>query len=159
GMSKFTPRERCTLACGVARCCQIKAGVVGQDETASGVRAILNFGHTIGHALEAVSGYGKYLHGEAIAIGQAKAAELSSRLLGLATADATRIRELFKEAGLPTRLKASPSLRKKLIQAMKVDKKVSRGEVKFVLARRIGEVQFGCAVPESLVHEVLGNGG
>ena len=67
----------------VARCCEIKAEVVGQDETESGLRAILNFGHTIGHALEAISGYGKYLHGEAISIGQVAAARLSQELLGL----------------------------------------------------------------------------
>src|SRR6185503_19738280 len=69
-LSKLLILDPESLAAVVARCCAIKAGVVGQDETESGLRAILNFGHTIGHALEAVSGYGKFLHGEAIAIGQ-----------------------------------------------------------------------------------------
>ena len=71
-----------TLAAIVARCCEIKADVVGQDETESGLRAILNFGHTIGHAIENISGYGKFLHGEAIAIGQVAAARLSALLMG-----------------------------------------------------------------------------
>ena len=79
------------LAAIVARCCEIKADVVGQDETESGLRAILNFGHTIGHAIEAISGYGKYLHGEAISIGQIAAARLSAALTGLPTNDVTRI--------------------------------------------------------------------
>ena len=77
-------REPKILAAIVARCCQIKADVVGQDETESGLRAILNFGHTIGHAIEAISGYGKYLHGEAISIGQIAAARLSRGADGFA---------------------------------------------------------------------------
>ena len=143
------------LAEVIARCCEIKAEVVAQDETESGLRAILNFGHSIGHALEAVAGYGKYLHGEAISIGQVKAADLSARVLGLAAGEVQRIQRLFEQAGLPTQLKASLPLRKKLVQAMKVDKKVSRGEVKFVLAQKIGQVQFGCTVPETMIQEVL----
>jgi len=143
------------LAEVIARCCEIKAEVVAQDETESGLRAILNFGHSIGHALEAVAGYGKYLHGEAISIGQVKAADLSARVLGLAAGEVQRIQRLFEQAGLPTQLKAGLPLRKKLVQAMKVDKKVSRGEVKFVLAQKIGQVQFGCTVPETMIQEVL----
>ena len=90
------------LAAVVARCCEIKAEVVGQDETENGPRAILNFGHTLGHALEAISGYGKYLHGEAIAIGQVAAARLSADALGLSAKEVERIRSLFERAGLPT---------------------------------------------------------
>ncbi len=89
----------------IARCCEIKADVVGQDETESGLRAILNFGHTIGHAIENSSGYGKYLHGEAIAIGQVAAANLSRQMLGLPTHDVERIEKLLVQAGLPTRIK------------------------------------------------------
>ena len=74
-LPKLLRREPKTLAAVVARCCEIKAEVVGQDETEGGLRAILNFGHTIGHAIENISGYGKYLHGEAIAIGQVAAAK------------------------------------------------------------------------------------
>src|SRR2546429_8943385 len=102
-MPKLLQREPDTLASVVARCCQIKAGVVGQDETESGLRAILNFGHTIGHALEAVSGYGKFLHGEAIAIGQLLAAKLSAELLGLPQRDVARIARPFGQARRPAR--------------------------------------------------------
>src|SRR6185436_15778596 len=77
-MAKVLKQEPTALARIVARCCQIKAEVVSQDETESGLRAILNFGHTIGHAIEAISGYGKFLHGEAISIGQVAAARIST---------------------------------------------------------------------------------
>src|SRR5215216_6261011 len=80
-MSKLLKQQPAALAQIVARCCEIKAEVVSQDETESGLRAILNFGHTIGHALEAISGYGKFLHGEAISIGQVYAARLSQKVL------------------------------------------------------------------------------
>src|SRR5947207_2076119 len=82
-LPKLLRREPKTLAAIVARCCEIKAEVVRQDEHEGGLRAILNFGHTIGHALEAISHYGKYLHGEAISIGQVAAARLSAQVLGL----------------------------------------------------------------------------
>jgi 3-dehydroquinate synthase len=144
-----------TLAAVIARCCEIKAEVVGQDETESGLRAILNFGHTIGHALEAISHYGKYLHGEAISIGQVIAAQLSSRLLGLPSPHVERIRAAFARADLPTRLKLDASQRARLLSAMQLDKKVSQGEVKFVLATRIGEVKFGQRVPAPVLAEAL----
>ena len=82
-LPKLLERDPATLMAVVARCCEIKAEVVGQDETESGLRAILNFGHTIGHAVENSSGYGKFLHGEAISIGQIAAARLSQKILGL----------------------------------------------------------------------------
>ena len=154
-MPKLLQREPDTLASVVARCCQIKAGVVGQDETESGLRAILNFGHTIGHALEAVSGYGKFLHGEAIAIGQLLAAKLSAELLGLPQRDVERIAVLFEKAGLPTHIKLSPAQQEKLFEAMRHDKKVSEGIVKFVLVNKIGQVSFGQAVPLDLVEKAL----
>src|SRR5258706_4523148 len=100
-MPKLLRREPKTLAAIVARCCEIKAEVVRQDEHEGGLRAILNFGHTIGHALEAISHYGKYLHGEAISIGQVAAAKLSARGLGLSGSDFKRITDLFRPAGLP----------------------------------------------------------
>ncbi len=143
------------LAAVVARCCEIKAEVVRQDETESGLRAILNFGHTIGHALEAISNYGKYLHGEAISIGQVAAARLSARVLGLPPRDLERITALFLRAGLPTEIKLSDRQRQNLLAAMKLDKKVSRGELKLVLARHIGQVQFGRKVPGALILQTL----
>jgi 3-dehydroquinate synthase len=129
--------------------------VVGQDETESGLRAILNFGHTIGHALEAISGYGHFLHGEAIAIGQVLAARLSAALLGLPRRDVQRIVEVFQKAGLPTHIKLSAAQREKLFDAMRHDKKVSEGVIKFVLANKIGQVSFGQAVPLDLIEQAL----
>jgi len=154
-MPKLLKRDGKILADVVARCCEIKSDVVAQDETESGVRAILNFGHTIGHALEAVSGYGKYLHGEAISIGQVAAARLSTQLTGLPAADADRITKLFRSARLPIKVKLNPAQIGKLCAAMKLDKKVSAGEVKFVLARKIGKVEFGKNVPLDLIRETL----
>ncbi len=153
-------RDLKVLAEVVARCCQIKAEVVGQDETETGIRAILNFGHTIGHAIEAMSGYGKYLHGEAISIGQVMAATLSSQVAGLQTGDAARIQRLFARAGLPVAIKLTAAKRAALINAMGLDKKVSGGEIKFVLARRISEVEPGFKVESKLIADVLrGEGG
>jgi 3-dehydroquinate synthase len=148
-------KNRQVLAAVIARCCEIKADVVGQDETESGLRAILNFGHTIGHAIEAISGYGNYLHGEAISIGQIAAAKISAEQFGLAESDVARIAELFKRAGLPTRIKVNAAQRKKLFDAMKVDKKVSGGEIKFVLARKIGRVEFGQKVSADAINRAL----
>jgi 3-dehydroquinate synthase len=154
-LAKLLRRESKTLGEVIARCCEIKADVVGQDETESGLRAILNFGHTIGHGLEAISRYGKYLHGEAISIGQVAAAKLSVALTGLPAPDATRITDLLQRAGLPTEVKLSTRQRPKLLAAMKLDKKVSNGEIKFVLARRIGQVVWGERVPMSEIEKVL----
>jgi 3-dehydroquinate synthase len=154
-MPALLKREPKTLAAVVARCCEIKAAVVRQDENESGLRAILNFGHTIGHALEAISHYGKYLHGEAISIGQVAAARLSTRLFGLPTRDLERVTALFERAGLPIAVKLSDSQRRYLLAAMKLDKKVSHGQLRLVLARRIGQVQFGQKVPGALVLQTL----
>jgi 3-dehydroquinate synthetase len=154
-LPKLLQRKPTELAEVVARCCEIKADVVRQDETETGLRAILNFGHTIGHALENISGYGTYLHGEAISIGQVAAAKISVALTGLAKEEAARIEKLFLRAGLPVAVKLSPSRRARLLQAMQLDKKVSAGQVKFVLARKIGEVESGHKVPPDLIEKVL----
>ena len=154
-LPKLLARKPAVLSPVIARCCEIKADVVGQDETESGLRAILNFGHTIGHALEAISSYGKYLHGEAISIGQVAAAKLSCELTGLDTQHATRITSLFKRAGLPIAVKLTDSQRTALFAAMSLDKKVSAGEVKFVLAERLGKVVWGRRVPEAAIQNVL----
>jgi len=154
-LPKLLQRDAGALAGVVARCCEIKAHVVGEDETESGLRAILNFGHTIGHAIENSSGYGKYLHGEAISIGQVAAAKLSHQILGLPSGDAGRVEKLFTRAGLPVKIKLGDAQRKKLSAAMKLDKKVSGGEVKFVLAKKIGKVLWGQKVPQNLIEQVL----
>jgi len=139
----------------VARCCEIKAEVVSQDEAESGLRSILNFGHTIGHAIENSVGYGRYLHGEAIAIGQVAAALLSAVTVGLTSEAVLRIYRLLAGAGLPTRIRLNAAQQNRLLQAMALDKKVSAGEIKFVLAERIGKVCWGQKVSPRLVRDVL----
>lgn len=136
----------------IARSCSIKAGVVSADEQEAGERAILNFGHTVAHAIEKVAGYGSYLHGEAVGIGMVFAARLSVREKGLPQADADRIEQLVRRAGLPVH---APELKwPDLRMAIAVDKKNSAGMPRFVLAERIGQVVFGCQVSESVLEEV-----
>jgi len=154
-LPRLLRREGEVLAEVVARCCEIKAEIVAQDETEIGVRAILNFGHTIGHAIEAIAGYGKYLHGEAISIGQVAAAKLSMRAAGLPMEEAERIEKLFVRAGLPASIKLSARRQTALIEAMQLDKKVSDGQIRFVLAHRIGQVEPGHKIPPEWIGEVL----
>jgi len=158
-LPRLLRREGGVLAEVIARCCEIKADVVRQDETEAGLRAILNFGHTIGHAIEAISGYGRYLHGEAIAIGQVAAAKLSVRAAGLPAQQAGRIEKLFARAGLPVAIKLPARRRTALIQAMRLDKKVSGGRMRFVLARKIGRVESGREIPPEWICEALAPGG
>tara|TARA_A100001037_G_scaffold269796_1_gene264205 strand:+ start:828 stop:1919 length:1092 start_codon:yes stop_codon:yes gene_type:complete len=139
----------------VARSCQIKSDVVAADEQEGGLRAILNYGHTIGHGLEAITRYGTYLHGEAISIGQVAAAHLSERQSGLSPKAVSRIRNLFEAFGLPVSVSLGASQERRLFQAMRLDKKVSDGALKFVLAERIGRVRFGVSVSDDQVREAL----
>jgi 3-dehydroquinate synthase len=148
-------RDVAVLGAIVARCCEIKAEVVAQDETESGLRAILNYGHTIGHALEAISGYGKFLHGEAISVGQVAATWLSVAVSGLPETEARRIETLFQRAGLPVRIRLTPRQQERLFEAMRLDKKVDAGQIRFVLARRIGQVETGRSAPPALISNVL----
>ena len=138
----------------IARSCEIKAEVVGADERESGLRAILNYGHTVGHSIEAVAGFGVYAHGEAVAMGMVAAGELSARHAGLERASEERIRRLVTDYGLPVRLNA-PLPEAELLQAMLLDKKTVGGELRFVLAREIGSVHSQ-AVPREAVQAVLG---
>ena len=154
-LPKLLEQNPATLAAVIARCCQIKADVVGQDEKETGLRAILNFGHTIGHGLEAISKYGKYLHGEAISIGQVVAAMISREQTGLPAKDADRIVALLERAGLPVSVKLSATQTRRLLEAIRLDKKVSGGETKFVLAKRIGRVITGQAVPSQVLRQAL----
>ena len=154
-LPKILKRDRTILAPVIARCCEIKAEVVGKDETDDGPRAILNFGHTIGHAIENISGYGKFLHGEAISIGQVAAAKLSHQIVGLPERDVARIENLFRRASLPVQTGMKSAKRQKLLAAMRLDKKVSDGEIKFVLAERIGHAVWGRRVPDGKIVQVL----
>jgi 3-dehydroquinate synthase len=125
----------------VRRCCELKAQVVERDERESGERAVLNFGHTIGHALESVTGYTRFLHGEAVAIGMVAEARVSAAL-GLCRPEVVeRLRALLERAGLPVELPADID-REKLAGAIELDKKVRGGKVKFVALEALGRTRF-----------------
>ena len=149
-------REPTALAHAVRRSCEIKAWVVGQDERESGLRAILNFGHTFGHAIEAGLGYGAWLHGEAVGCGMVMAAQLSQRLGLVDAALVQRLTALIRRAGLPVvgpRLDAADNAGRYLA-LMRVDKKAEAGEIRFVLIDRPGSAAVRGA-PDALVREVI----
>ncbi len=154
-IDKLLIKDAKTLASIIARCCQIKAEVVAADEKESGLRAILNFGHTIGHALEAITNYNKLLHGEAVAVGQVAAAMIGAIVCSFNQTDVQRIKQLIKKTGLPVCYKLNKASQKKLIQAMKLDKKASGGEAKFVLPTKIGTVKFGQTVPIKVIEKIV----
>jgi 3-dehydroquinate synthase len=145
-------RDKTALAYAVRRSCEIKAWVVGQDEREQGLRAILNFGHTFGHAIETGLGYGEWLHGEAVGCGMVMASDLSVRL-GLMPADfLPRMRRLIERAGLPV---LGPRLgSERYLELMRVDKKSEGGEIRFVLIDGPGRAGLHAA-PDSLVSQVL----
>ncbi len=145
-------RDRAALAQAIRRSCEIKAAVVGADEREAGLRAILNFGHTFGHAIEAGLGYGEWLHGEAVGCGMVMAAELSAQL-GLVPADfVTRLRRIVERAGLPVR---GPDLGvARYLELMRVDKKAEGGEIRFVVIDGVGHAALRPA-PDALVERVL----
>lgn len=144
--------DMAALQHAVRRSCEIKAQVVGADERESGLRAILNFGHTFGHAIEAGLGYGEWLHGEAVGCGMVMAASLSARLGLIDDAHARRIETLIQKAGLPVR---GPDLGvERYLELMRVDKKSEGGEIRFVLLDGPGKAVMRAA-PEALVREVL----
>jgi 3-dehydroquinate synthase len=135
-LDALVARDPAPLAHAVRRSCEIKASVVGADERESGLRAILNFGHTFGHAIEAGLGYGEWLHGEAVGCGMVMASHLSQRL-GLVDSEfVSRMTALVSRAGLPVR---APSLGvQRFMELMRVDKKSEAGEIKFVVLERPG---------------------
>jgi 3-dehydroquinate synthase len=129
--------ESSALAHAIRRSCEIKAEIVAEDEREHGRRALLNLGHTFGHAIETATGYGEWLHGEAVGAGMLMAADLSSRLGWLDAAEVERVRALLVRAGLPTQ--APPIGAGRAFELMGMDKKVLAGRIRLVLMRRIGE--------------------
>jgi 3-dehydroquinate synthase len=152
-MARLLAREAGALTHVVRRSCELKAAVVAQDERETGRRALLNLGHTFGHAIEAGAGYGAWLHGEAVAAGMVMAAELSVRAGALAPADATRVRALLERAGLPVRGPAMAPDR--YLELMALDKKAARGRTRFVLLERIGQAAVHADIDERLVREAI----
>ena len=152
-LERLLKRDRTALAHAVRRSCELKAGLVALDERESGPRALLNLGHTFGHAIEAAQGYGAWLHGEAIAAGMAMAAELSVRLALLARSDAVRVRKLLERAGLPVSIAGIASDR--LLDLMRVDKKAERGRLRFVVLSALGQGIVRADVSDDQVREVI----
>jgi 3-dehydroquinate synthase len=147
-------RDADKLAEAIARCCAHKAAIVARDETERGERALLNFGHTFGHALETVCGYGRLLHGEAVAIGMRLAAELSARLGLSAAADTQRLRDLLARFGLPTALPARIDT-DALLAAMRLDKKNASGRLRLILWRGVGRAEIAENVDPAAIRAVL----
>ncbi len=148
--------ETSVLAHAVKRSCEIKADVVGQDERETGLRAILNFGHTFGHAIESGLGYGAWLHGEGVGCGMVMAATLSQRLGLVDSAFVDRLRTLIERAGLPV---TAPVLSTtdnagRYLELMRVDKKSEAGEIRFIVIDGPGNAALRTA-PDALVREVI----
>ena len=151
-LDKLLARDRAALKHAIQRSCEIKAWVVGQDEKESGLRAILNYGHTFGHAIEAGLGYGAWLHGEAVGCGMVMAADLSARLGLIDEATSQRIRALVERTGLPVK---GPDLgADHYIELMQVDKKAEGGEIRFVVVGPLGQAGMRPA-PDAVVREVI----
>jgi 3-dehydroquinate synthase len=139
----------------IATSCAIKARVVEADEREDDYRAVLNFGHTIGHALEAVTGYTEFLHGEAVGVGMVRAAALSKRHGFCDQNSFARIVGLIEKAGLPTEIPSKVSLAS-LVQAMEVDKKAAGGKIKFVMCEGIGKTRFHHLTPSEILAALSG---
>lgn len=146
-------REKAALAYAVKRSCEIKAWVVGQDERESGLRAILNFGHTFGHAIEAGLGYGEWLHGEAVGCGMVMASELSARLGLMPAGFVDRMRRLVERARLPVQGPAQLSA-PRYLELMRIDKKAEAGAIRFVVIEDLGRAGVRTA-PDELVADVI----
>lgn len=151
-MQALKASEPEALAHAIKRSCEIKAWVVSKDERESGLRAILNFGHTFGHAIESGLGYGEWLHGEAVGCGMAMATELSLRLGMIEPEFASRLITLIQRAGLPV---LGPRLGvERYLELMRIDKKSEGGEIRFVLLDGPGRAVVASA-PDALVAEVI----
>ena len=151
-------RRPAELAYAVKRSCEIKAHVVGLDERETGLRAVLNFGHTFGHAIESGMGYGNWLHGEGVGCGMVMAAELSKRLGLVNDAFVSRLKTLIARSGLPVRapiLDAADNAGRYL-SFMRIDKKSEAGEIRFVVIDGPGRAAVRAA-PDALVREVIDN--
>lgn len=152
-MDRLLARDKEALQYAVLRSCENKAEVVAADERESGERALLNLGHTFGHAIESGMGYGVWLHGEAVAAGTVMAADLSQRMGWLSVADVSRIRALLERAELPV---VSPDLGiAKYLEYMGHDKKVEGGKLRFVLLKKLGKAELVGDVSQALLEKTI----
>lgn len=152
-MTKLLARDAEALAYAISRSCEIKATVVARDERENDLRAILNFGHTFGHAIEAATAYEKYLHGEAVALGMLIAADLSHRMGLIDSPVKARLREILVRAGLPTE---APRIgAEKARQLMQMDKKVMSGSIRLVLLEKLGRAIVTDRYPRAALEATL----
>jgi len=152
-IDRLLAKDVAALTHAVARSIEIKAAVVAIDERETGPRALLNFGHTFGHAIEAGLGFGTWLHGEAVAAGMVMAADLSARLGRISPADAGRARRLIERAGLPV---AGPALgARRYLDLMSLDKKADAGRLRFILLDRLGAASIAESTPQDPVVATL----
>lgn len=152
-MAALLNKNSDVVAHAIQRSCELKAEVVAEDERESGRRAILNFGHTFGHAIERCMGYGEWLHGEAVAAGMVMAAELS----GIGSTDVTRLKALIAAAGLPTQAPEISSER--WLEAMGLDKKVQKKQLRFVLLRSLGDAGITNEYDQARLRALVGAAG
>ena len=155
-MDALLAQDGAALTHAITRCVEIKAAIVAEDELEHGRRALLNFGHTFGHAIEALGGYGKWLHGEAVAIGMRMAADTSVHLGLIEPDDARRIVELLGRAGLPTT--AAGLAVDDILARMRLDKKAGRAGMRLVLLRALGEAAVTPAPDETVLREAIAGG-
>ena len=151
-------KDGAVLSQVILRCCAIKADVVSADERESGRRAILNYGHTFGHGIEKLCGYGQWLHGEAVAIGMVMAARLSVAVAGLDESVVMRLTALLRRLGLPTALdQASRKVAtiEAMMDVMGLDKKVVDGRLRFIVASQLGQVQVRDDIDAAVLRNVL----
>ncbi len=153
-IERLLARDAQSLSFAIERSCRNKAAVVAADERETGQRALLNLGHTFGHAIETALGYGKWLHGEAVAAGMVMAADLSRRLGDLPEAEFDRIRDLVVRAGLPANPPREVTA-EQFLHHMAVDKKVSQGVIRLVLLRGIGESYVSAQYPAQALRDTL----
>lgn len=147
-------RDSEALAEAILRCCRYKADVVARDETEQGERALLNFGHTFGHALETAGGYDLYRHGEAVAVGMVVAARLSARLGRAPSADAERLAALLQRFGLPVDVPASYQP-EHLLELMRLDKKTLSGRLRLILWKGVGQAEIVAGVEDAAILATL----
>jgi 3-dehydroquinate synthase len=155
-IARLLARDTAILVEAIQRSCVNKAEVVEADERETGVRALLNLGHTFGHAIENAMGYGTWLHGEAVAAGTILAAELSQRMQLINSDDVRRIRNLYAQAGLPS---VAPNLgTAEYLRLMGLDKKVEGGKIRFILLEHIGKAVVRADVPADMLAATLAEG-
>jgi 3-dehydroquinate synthase len=152
-LAKLLAADAAALTHAICRSCEIKAAIVERDEREHGERALLNLGHTFGHAIEAATGYREWLHGEAVGTGMLIATDMSARMGQLRAADVARVRSLLRAAGLP--LAAPRCGQARALEYMGIDKKARAGRIRLILLRKLGEAYLTGDYPDEVLDATL----